>query len=414
MTPSTQQAPTAMAHGVDVVEQTTCCIVGGGPGGAVLALLLARQGIPVTLLEAHRDFDRDFRGDTIHPSVMELLDEIGLAERLLLLPHTKVTSAMIQTSAGPATAVDFSRLKSKYPYITMLPQARFLDFIAQEASRYPSFRLVMGAAVREIVQENGAIRGVRYHGADGWHEVRALLTVAADGRSSTIRHILGLEPFQTSTPMDIVWFRFPRQPDDPQGAAGRFRRGHMLAMLNRGDQWQAAYIIPKGAYQQLRQAGIDALRQGLMDIVPDYADRLGGLTDWKQFALLTVESSRLPRWYLAGLLLIGDAAHVMSPVGGVGINYAIQDAVVAANVLSGPLKTGTVKVSDLAKVQRQREWPTRIMQRFQTLLQDRIVAGAFDPDKPFKLPWIVRLPWLRDLPLRFIAYGIWPVHLKVR
>lgn len=396
--------------------ETTCCIVGGGPGGVILALLLARRDIPVILLEAHEDFDRDFRGDTVHPSVLEIMDEIGLADKLLELRHSKIRKGTFMTPNGPLTIADFSRLKTKFPFIAMIPQVNFLEFIVNEAKRFPSFQLTMGARVEELIEENGVVCGVRYHGKDGWHEVRAPLTVGADGRSSRLRHLTGMEPVKTSPPMDVLWFRVPRKPTDPEGLLARFSRGHFIVMLDRLDEWQVAYVILKGSYQQLHSAGLEALRQSFAETAPEFADRTEHLKDWKQIAILSVESNRLRRWYLPGLLLIGDAAHVMSPVGGVGINYAIQDAVVAANVLTTPLREGKAGTRELREVQRQREWPTRTIQRLQALIQRRVIAGALNANQGFRLPFLVRLllriPLLRDLPARIIGFGVKRVHVK--
>ncbi len=398
------------------VQQTTVAIVGGGPAGTVLALLLARKSIPVTLLESHIDFDRDFRGDTIHPAVMELLDELGLAQRLLELRHTKLKSITLPTPRGPLTLASFRRLKSRYPYITMLPQADFLQSVTDEARRYPNFRLIMGARVEQLVTEQGVVKGVRYQTAEGWHELRASLTFGADGRFSRLRKLAGLPAVKTSPPMDVLWFRLPRKAEDGEDIMGRFGNGHMLIMLNRQQTWQAAFVIVKGSYGKLHAAGLGALRQAIAELMPEFADRVGHLQDWKQVSLLSVESDRLQRWYRPGLLLIGDAAHVMSPVGGVGINYAIQDAVVAANILTQPLKAGNVQLHHLRSVQRWREWPVRIVQALQSFGQRRIVASALNPGKTFRIPELLpilsQVPILRDLPGRFLAYGVWPVHLQ--
>lgn len=408
------EAQTADREIIDVTE-TNCCIVGGGPAGVVLSLLLARQGIPIILLETHKDFDRDFRGDTVHPSTMEIMDELGLAERLLQLPHSKIRTLTVTTPNGSVQVANFDRLKTKYPYITMMPQAKFLEFIVESAKQYPNFQLVMGANVQELIEENGIIKGVRYRGHGGWHEVRAQLTVGSDGRHSRLRQLAGFEAVGTSPPMDVLWFRLPRIPEDPSGGMGRIGNGHILVMLERPDQWQIAYVIPKGGYQEIRAAGIEALRQGIVGVVPELCDRVQYLKDWSQIAFLSVESSRVPRWYRPGLLLIGDAAHIMSPVGGVGINYAVQDAVVAANVLSESLKHNSIHIWDLAEVQRQRELPIRVIQAFQSVIQQQIFArilNSNNSNQSFTPPAFLQLPILRDLPGRLIAFGIWPVHVK--
>ncbi len=398
------------------VEETTCCIVGAGPAGTVLALLLARKGIPVVLLEEHMDFDRDFRGDTIHPSVMQIMEELGLADRLLQLDHTKVYTLPVQTARGTVTLADFRRLKTRYPYIAMIPQARFLEFITAEAKRYPGFRLVMGARVEKLMEEDGYIHGVHYRGQDGWHEVRAVLTVAADGRFSRVRKLAGFEPVKTAPPMDVLWFRLPRRPEDSMESTGRLVQGHILVMLNRGEEWQMGYVIPKGGYQQIHAAGLEKLRQVVAELLPEFADRVEYIKEWKQVSVLSVESSRLRRWYRPGLLLIGDAAHVMSPIAGVGINYAIQDATVAANVLSDDLRAGKLPLRDLAKVQRKREWPTRIIQGFQNIMQGQVLTKVLKSDEPLTISpfllFLLRLPGIRVLPAKFIGIGPWPAHVK--
>lgn len=406
----------AHKHEVKSVEETTCCIVGGGPAGAILALLLARKGVPVTLLEAHMDFDREFRGDTIHPSTLNILNEIGLADRLLQIPHTRLTRLSAQTADGMVTLADLARLHTRYPYIAMISQVKFLEFITGEAQRYPEFRLVMGAQVDELIEEHGKVRGVRYRGHDGWHEVRAVLTVGTDGRFSRVRKLARLETIKTSPPMDVLWFRLSRKSTDGDETFGRILPRMAVIHLNRGDYWQLAYVIPKGHYQEVRAEGLERFRQSIAEVWPELADRAKELQDWKQISVLSVESSRLPRWYRPGLLLIGDAAHVMSPVGGVGINYAIQDAVVTANVLGGKLAYGIVQLHDLATVQRLREWPTRLIQAYQGLLQKNVFASVFNSDQPFtvslRTKLLLRIPFIRDIPARIIALGFRPVHLR--
>lgn len=391
---------------------TSCCIVGGGPGGAMLALLLARKGVEVTLLEMHKDFDREFRGDTVHPSTMEILDQIGLAEKVLEIPHTKVSGPTIQFADGPFQPFDLKRLKNKFPYILLVPQSKFLDLLAREAARFPSFRLVMHANVNRLIEENGAVVGVRYLGLDSEHTIRASLTVGADGRFSIMRRLAGFEPKKTAPPMDVLWFRLPKLPGEPEitgGAFGGIGRGRIFVMLERNDHWQGGLVFAKGKYQELRSAGVSSIRETIAEIEPRFAKNTEALTDWQQLTLLSVESSICPKWHKPGLLLIGDAAHVMSPVGGVGINYAIQDAVVAANVLTAKLKRGKVDDADLAEVQRQREGPTKTIQAFQSFLQRRLVSNALQRERPAKVPWQLRLftkiPVIRDLPPRLIAFG---------
>jgi 2-polyprenyl-6-methoxyphenol hydroxylase-like FAD-dependent oxidoreductase len=432
------------ADAVRDVQETTCCVVGGGPGGMLLALLLARRGVPVTLLEAHLDFDRQFRGDTLHPALLEILDEIGLAERVLRLPHVKWYGPTILTADGPFVPIDFRRLKTRFPFILVMPQEKFLNFLAGEAEKYPHFRLVMGANVQRLVEEDGVVRGVRYRGAEGWHEVRAPLTVGADGRFSNVRHLAGFTPVKTSPSLQVLWFRLPKLPDDPQtfdpdvpprsdrlfavlrgtgypeewlgGFVFLGKKGPFLAG-DRLDHWQMGYLFfDKDHYQELRAAGLEAFRHSIIELEPRFARHVEHLTDWHQLSLLSVEFSHCRRWYKPGLLLIGDAVHVMTPAAGSGIKYAMEDAVAAANVLPGPLKAGRVRVGDLAEVQRQRERPARLMQGLAGWIQQFAAARLPRARLPLRIPWFVRLPfrvpWLRDLPTRFAGLGLWRVHVE--
>ncbi|HEY7066295.1 MAG TPA: FAD-dependent oxidoreductase [Chloroflexota bacterium] len=392
------------------VSRTDCCVVGGGPGGAMLALLLVRQGVRVTLLEQHHDFDRDFRGDTLHPSVMEILGQLGLAQRVLAMPHGEVHQASLAVDGQPLFSADFGHLPTRYPYITLVPQAEFLPIVVEEAKRYSGFELCLGAAVRELIVEDGVVRGVRYEADHVRHELRATLTVGADGRFSTVRRLAGIEPEQFSQAIDVLWFRVPRGATDPTLGLGRIGKGHFLAILPRHDAWQLGWVFPKGSYQRLRAAGLDAFKAELAATVPELRDSIQeNLTDWRQVSLLSVEASHVRRWYRPGLLLIGDAAHVMSPIGGVGINYAIQDAVVAANVLAGPLRDGHVGTAPLVLVQLERELPTRVIQTIQNFIQRRLMV-AINQRGPILPDWVQHVPVLRDLPARIIGFGLWRVH----
>lgn len=413
-----EPAPADLA--VDSVVETGCVIVGAGPAGAVLALLLARAGVRVTLLESHPDFDRDFRGDTIHPSTLELLDQLGLSERLHALPHGKLGAIQVFTPDGAVTLADLSRLRTKFPYVMTLPQSQLLELLVDAARGYPTFQIVMQANVQRLVEEEGVVRGVRYRDAENrWHEVRAGLTVAADGRFSKVRHLAEIETVGSAPPMDVVWFRLPkRSSDGVHGAEINIARGRFVVLLDRADEWQIGYVILKGSFTLVREAGIESLRDGLAQVVPWLADRAQELHDWKQTVVLNVESSRAKTWHRPGLLLIGDAAHVMSPVGGVGINVAIQDAVATANILTDALLQGAPAEVELAAVQRLREPAVKIVQRMQRLMQETIAKPGLTQGARFHLPLPLRIllhvPVLRNLPGYMMAFGPHRVRLRER
>jgi 2-polyprenyl-6-methoxyphenol hydroxylase-like FAD-dependent oxidoreductase len=395
---------------------TTCAIAGCGPAGAVLGYLLARAGIDVVVLEKHNDFLRDFRGDTIHPSTLELLGELGLIDEFLKLPHSKVSAVQMQTTSGQSVRVSLERLPSKFPFIAFMPQWDFLEFMTRQAARFPSFTLLRNADVVDLVQSDERVTGLRYRDGGGEHELAAVLTVGADGRTATTREAARLPRVETSPPIDVFWFRLSRHDDEVAAVFGRLGPGLLLVMLDRNEFWQVAFVFPKGKGDEIRKRGLDAFRRDIVRVAPELADRVGEIRTWDDVKLLTVRVDRLTRWHTPGYLAIGDAAHAMSPVGGVGINIAIHDAVVAANVLWQPLSTGHVRDEDLAEVQRRRERAVRVTQAFQTMVQSRVLAPALRSSRAPSIPWIaralLRIPFLRDLPPRFIALGIDRPHIE--
>jgi 2-polyprenyl-6-methoxyphenol hydroxylase-like FAD-dependent oxidoreductase len=397
--------------------QTRCCIAGGGPAGMMLGFLLARAGIDVLVLEKHADFLRDFRGDTIHPSTLELMHELGLLREFLQLPHQVAPQLQGRVGDTEVTVADFAPLPTHCRFIAFMPQWHFLNFLAEHARHYPTFHLRLQAEVIGLVEERGHVAGVRVATPQGPLEVRAPLVVAADGRHSTVRRCAGLKSDDFGAPMDVLWMRLSRHPDDRSLPLGRFNRGRVFIMLNRGEYWQCGYLIPKGTIDEIRQRGLPALRQGIAEIAPFLSERVEELRSWDDIKLLTVVVDRLRRWYRPGLLCIGDAAHAMSPVGGVGINLAIQDAVAAANILASRLRDGRVDTACLREVQRRRMFPTRVTQRLQVFIQDHIISRVLASQRQLSLPWPLRLlqwfPILRQIPARLIGLGVRPEHVRI-
>ncbi len=396
--------------------RTRCCIAGGGPAGIMTGLLLARRGVDVTVLEKHADFLRDFRGDTVHPSTLEVMHELGLLDDLLAIPHQVVDRIGMRFGDRDVRLADFRYLPTHSRFIAFMPQWDFLNLLAREAAKYPNFTLLMRTEVTGAIEENGSVVGVRAQGPEGELEIRADLTIGADGRHSILRDGSGLPILDFGAPMDVLWFRLKRRPAQGIQPLGRFGRGQILVLIDRGDYWQCGYIIAKGENDRIRAEGLPAFRQRIAAFVPPLADDLEQLTDWEQVKLLTVQVNRLKRWHRPGLLFIGDAVHAMSPVAGVGINLAIQDAVAAANVLAGPLAAGPVDEALLRQVQARRSWPTVMTQRLQLVVQNRIISEALHNSGAVEPPLLFRLfdlfPALRRIPGRLIGMGVRPEHVR--
>jgi 2-polyprenyl-6-methoxyphenol hydroxylase-like FAD-dependent oxidoreductase len=393
--------------------QTRCCIAGGGPAGMMLGFLLARAGIETIILEKHADFLRDFRGDTVHPSTLELMYELGLLQEFLKRPHQELLQIRAQIGSKEFIGADFSTLPTHCRFIALMPQWDFLNFLAERGQRYPAFHLRMEAEVTALLEEGGRVTGVTAKTSAGELEVRAELVVGADGRSSVVRDRSGLQVDDLGAPMDVLWMRLSRRPSDPAPVL-RFDRGKLLVMLDRGDYWQVGLVIRKGGAGEIRQKGIEALGRGVVELAPFLQDRVGELGSWDDVRLLTVKVDRLRQWWRPGLLCIGDAAHAMSPIGGVGINLAVQDAVASANILAGAFQHGTITTDRLAAIQRRRALPTRLTQGMQVTIQNHVIAHVLASSKPLRAPWFLTLlDWpTRRIRSRFLGIGFRAEHIQ--
>src|SRR5580658_7814473 len=366
--------------------QTRCCSGGGGPAGMMLGFLLARAGVDVVVLEKHADFLRDFRGDTIHPSTLELMYELGLLEEFLKRPHQEVRELAGQVGEETVKIADFTHLPTQCKFLALMPQWDFLNFIVEQGRRYPHFQVKMKAEAVDLIEQDGRVVGVSAKTPDGAMEIRALLTVGADGRRSVVRERAGFQVMDIGAPMDVLWMRISRLPSDPPQTLGRIDSGQLLVMLDRGDYWQCAFVIRKGTYAEFQRRGIEAFQQELRRLVPYFGDRANEIDDWKKVSLLTVTVDRLCVWFCPGLLCIGDSAHAMSPIGGVGINLAIQDAIATANILASRLRNGAVGVDALREVQMRREFPTRMTQGMQVFVQNHLISRVLGVNERLPLP----------------------------
>jgi len=391
------------------------CIIGGGPAGMMLGFLLARGGLPVTVLEKHQDFFRDFRGDTIHPSTLELLNELGLYEKFLAVPHSEVTGLSAIVGGRKFAMADFSRLRTRAKFIALMPQWDFLNFLAADAKQYPSFTLRMGWDVTELIEQNGMVTGVRAQTPEGPQEIAADLTVGCDGRHAMSRAAAHLKVIEEGVPIDVLWFHIARQDSDPENALGYANFGRLVILINRRDYFQVGFLIAKGDYERIQQRGLQEFQQELERIVPFLAGRAGEIDSWEKIKLLTVQVNHLERWSAPGLLCIGDAAHAMSPVGGIGINIALQDAVATANMLKAGLQAGTAGHHDLEHVQRYREGVVRNTQRVQIVahgILDRVLRDPGPLTPPWQLRLATRIPGFQRLTARFIGLGLQPQHIQ--
>jgi 2-polyprenyl-6-methoxyphenol hydroxylase-like FAD-dependent oxidoreductase len=397
--------------------KTTCAIAGGGPAGMMLGYLLARAGIDVVVLEKHRDFLRDFRGDTIHPSTLEVMHELGLLDEFLKLPHQEARHLAGVFGDTRVRLADFTHLPTRCGFIALMPQWDFLNFLARQGARYPGFHLRMEADATEVIETAGRVTGLRAETPSGPLTIEADLVVGADGRHSTVRQRAGLVVDDIGAPIDVLWTRLTRRPSDGAEPLGRLAPGKVFVMIDRGEYWQCAYVIPKGGHDEVLARGLEAFRAAIADVAPMLADRVGELKSWDDVKLLTVKVDRLRQWYKPGLLCIGDAAHAMSPIGGVGINLAIQDAVATANILAAPLRAKSLSIRDLAAVQERRKFPTNATQWLQVQVQNRVLTRVLATrtsllPPPWPLWLIDRCPRLQRIPARVIGMGFRPEHVR--
>ncbi|WP_339039333.1 FAD-dependent oxidoreductase [Bradyrhizobium symbiodeficiens] len=397
-------------------KKVRCCIVGGGPAGMMLGYLLGRAGIDVVVLEKHADFFRDFRGDTVHPSTLQVMDELGLIDGFLKLPHQRLQKMDGLFGGTPVRIADLRRLHTKYPFIAFMPQWDFLNFLREAGRRFASLEVMMSTEAVDLIRRGEAIAGVRAKTPDGIVDIEADLTIACDGRHSTVRERAGLSVEEIGAPMDVLWFRVGRKPDQTENVFARVEPGKMMITFDRGDYWQCAYVIAKGQYEAVKARGLQALLDDVVRMAPILKGGIADVMSFDDVKLLTVAINRMARWTRPGLLCIGDAAHAMSPVGGVGVNLAVQDAVATANLLADKLQHGCPSENDLDAVRRRREFPVRMTQRMQVIVQNKIISGALQGnDRPLRVPLIVRLitalPWLQGIPARLLALGVRPEHV---